>query len=245
VFDLSGKTAVVTGAGQNVGAGIARALAAQGATVHVNDIVTERAQGTVDQIVAAGGTAAVASFDVTDYDATIDAMAAIGTVDILVNNAGNGGAEGMGLVQFRDSDPSGWMGAINVNLFGVLHCSRAVINGMCDRGFGRVITISSGAGITGLRIGVSPYAAGKGGAIAFMRHLAMENARFGVTANSLALGLMQPENSGPVDALAKQIPVGRTGTPEDVGFGCVYLASDEASWITGQTIHLDGGATFG
>jgi NAD(P)-dependent dehydrogenase (short-subunit alcohol dehydrogenase family) len=245
MFDLSGKSAVVTGAGQNVGAGIARALAAQGATVHVNDIVGERAQRTVDQITAAGGTAAVASFDVTDYDAVTDAMAAIGTVDILVNNAGNGGAEGMGLTQFRDSEPAGWMGAINVNLFGVLHCSRAVINGMCERGFGRVITISSGAGITGLRIGVSPYAAGKGGAIAFMRHLAVENARDGVTANSLALGLMQPENSGPVDALAKQIPVGRTGTPEDVGFACVYLASNEASWITGQTIHLDGGATFG
>ena len=173
MFDLSGKTAVVTGAGQNVGAGIARALAAQGATVHVNDIVAERAQQTVDQIAAAGGTAAVASFDVTDYDATTDAMNAIGSVDILVNNAGNGGAEGMGLTQFRDSEPAGWMGAINVNLFGVLHCSRAVINGMCERGFGRVITISSGAGITGLKIGVSPYAAGKGGAIAFMRHLAM------------------------------------------------------------------------
>jgi NAD(P)-dependent dehydrogenase (short-subunit alcohol dehydrogenase family) len=245
MFDLSGKTAVVTGAGQNVGAGIARALAAQGATVHVNDIVEARAEQTVEQITSAGGSAATASFDVTDYDATTDAMDAIGTVDILVNNAGTGGAEGLGLTQFRDSEPAGWMGAINVNLFGVLHCSRAVINGMCERGFGRVITISSGAGITGLRIGVSPYAAGKGGAIAFMRHLAMENARFGVTANSLALGLMQPENSGPVDALAKQIPVGRTGTPEDVGYGCVYLASDEASWITGQTIHLDGGATFG
>jgi NAD(P)-dependent dehydrogenase (short-subunit alcohol dehydrogenase family) len=245
MFDLSGKTAVVTGAGQNVGAGIARALAAQGATVHVNDIVEARAAQTVEQITAAGGSAATASFDVTDYDAVSDAMATIGTVDILVNNAGNGGAEGMGLTQFRDSEPAGWMGAINVNLFGVLHCSRAVINGMCERGFGRVITISSGAGITGLRIGVSPYAAGKGGAIAFMRHLAMENARDGVTANSLALGLMQPENSGPVDALAKQIPVGRTGTPDDVGFGCVFLASDEASWITGQTIHLDGGATFG
>jgi NAD(P)-dependent dehydrogenase (short-subunit alcohol dehydrogenase family) len=245
VFDLSGKTAVVTGAGQNVGAGIARALAAQGATVHVNDIVEARAEQTVEQITASGGAAATTSFDVTDYDAVTDAIASIGTVDILVNNAGNGGAEGMGLTQFRDSEPAGWMGAINVNLFGVLHCSRAVINGMSERGFGRVITISSGAGITGLRIGVSPYAAGKGGAIAFMRHLAMENARSGVTANSLALGLMQPENSGPVDALARQIPVGRTGTPEDVGFGCVYLASDEASWITGQTIHLDGGATFG
>ena len=244
MFDLSGKVAVVTGAGQNVGAGIARALAAQGATVHVNDIVSERAQATVGQIEAAGGRAATAPFDVTNYDAVTHAIAEIGTVDILVNNAGNGGAEGMGLVQFRDSEPSGWMGAINVNLFGVMHCSRAVINGMCERGFGRVITISSGAGITGLRIGVSPYAGGKGGAIAFMRHLAAENARDGVTANSLALGLMQPENSGPVDALAKQIPVGRTGTPEDVGYACVYLASDEASWITGQTIHLDGGSTF-
>jgi NAD(P)-dependent dehydrogenase (short-subunit alcohol dehydrogenase family) len=245
MFDLSGKVAVVTGAGQNVGAGIARTLAAQGATVHVNDILEDRAQQTVAQIADAGGSAATAPFDVTDYDAVTDAIAAIGTVDILVNNAGNGGAEGMGLTQFRDSEPAGWMGAINVNLFGVLHCSRAVINGMCERGWGRVITISSGAGITGLRIGVSPYAAGKGGAIAFMRHLAMENARSGVTANCLALGLMQPENSGPVDALAKQIPVGRTGTPEDVGYGCVYLASDEASWITGQTVHLDGGATFG
>jgi NAD(P)-dependent dehydrogenase (short-subunit alcohol dehydrogenase family) len=245
MFDLSGRTAVVTGAGQNVGAGIARALASQGATVHVNDIVEERAQQTVDAIVGAGGAAASAPFDVTDYDAVTDAVARIGTVDILVNNAGNGGAEGMGLTQFRDSEPAGWMGAINVNLFGVLHCSRAVINGMVERGFGRVITISSGAGITGLRIGVSPYAAGKGGAIAFMRHLAIENARDGVTANSLALGLMQPDNSGPVDALAKQIPVGRTGTPDDVGVACVYLASNEASWITGQTIHLDGGATFG
>jgi NAD(P)-dependent dehydrogenase (short-subunit alcohol dehydrogenase family) len=245
MFDLSGRVALVTGAGQNVGAGIARALAAQGAKVHVNDIVSERAQQTVAQITDAGGSAAIAPFDVTDYDAVTDAVASIGTVDILVNNSGNGGAEGMGLVQFRDSEPAGWMGAINVNLFGVLHCSRAVINGMCERGFGRVITISSGAGITGLRIGVSPYAAGKGGAIAFMRHLAMENARSGITANCLALGLMQPANSGPVDALAKQIPVGRTGTPDDVGYGCVYLASDEASWITGQTIHLDGGATFG
>src|SRR5215208_826886 len=209
MFDLSGKTAVVTGAGQNVGAGIARALAAQGATVHVNDIVAERARATVQQITDAGGTAAVASFDVTDYDRVTDAMDAIGTVDVLVNNAGNGGAEGMGLVQFRDSDPSGWMGAINVNLFGVLHCSRAVINGMCDRGFGRVITISSGAGITGLHIGVSPYAAGKGGAISFMRHLAAETARFGVTANSLALGMMQPANADATAALVRQIPVGR------------------------------------
>jgi NAD(P)-dependent dehydrogenase (short-subunit alcohol dehydrogenase family) len=244
MFDLEGRTAVVTGAGQNVGAGIARLLAAQGATVHVNDIVDERARATVAQITGAGGSASTAPFDVTDYDAVTDAFAAIGTVDILVNNAGNGGAEGIGLVQFRDSEPEGWMGAINVNLFGVLHCSRAVVNGMCERGFGRVITISSGAGITGLHIGVSPYAAGKGGAIAFMRHLASETARFGVTANSLALGMMQPANADSTAALVRQIPVGRTGTPDDVGAACVYLASDESSWMTGQTLHLDGGSTF-
>src|ERR1700746_498582 len=111
MFDLSGEGAVVTGAGQNVGAGIARALAAQGATVHVNDIVDERAQQTVDQIVAAGGQAAPAPLAAPDYHAGTAAMAASGTVDILVNNAGNGGAEGMGLVQSRDSEPAGWMGA--------------------------------------------------------------------------------------------------------------------------------------
>jgi NAD(P)-dependent dehydrogenase (short-subunit alcohol dehydrogenase family) len=107
-----------------------------------------------------------------------------------------------------------------------------------------VITISSGAGQTGLAIGVSLYAAGKGGAISFMRHLAAETARFGVTANSLALGLMQPDNSAALTALERQIPVGRTGTPDDVGAACVYLASNEASWMTGQTLHLDGGSTF-
>ena len=107
-----------------------------------------------------------------------------------------------------------------------------------------VITISSGAGITGLHIGVSPYAAGKGGAISFMRHLAAETARYGVTANSLALGMMQPANADATAALVRQIPVGRTGTPDDVGTACVYLASDEAAWMTGQTLHLDGGATF-
>ena len=101
MFDLSGRVAVVTGAGQNVGAGIA-ALAASGATVHVNDIVGERADDTVAQIVDAGGAASVAPFDVTDYDAVCAAIADVGTVDILVNNAGNGGAEGMGLVQFRE-----------------------------------------------------------------------------------------------------------------------------------------------
>lgn len=248
MFDLTGKVALITGAGQGVGAGIARALAAQGASVAVNDVRAERAQDVVDTITAAGGRAAVAAFDVTDYAAVSAAVeqvaASLGAVDILVNNAGNGGAEGMRPQQFRESDPASWEGPIRVNLYGVLHCTRAVINPMCERGWGRVITISSGAGTVGLRIGVSPYGAGKGGALSFMRHLAVENARFGVTANTLALGLMNVQGapSEVTEGLAKQIPVGRLGTAEDIGAACVYLASPEASWMTGQTIEINGGA---
>jgi NAD(P)-dependent dehydrogenase (short-subunit alcohol dehydrogenase family) len=194
----------------------------------------------------AGGRAVAVGFDVTDYDAVVrgvaEVEAALGPVDVLVNNAGNGGAAGMVPTQFRDSDPASWRGPIDVNLYGVMHCSRAVINGMCERGWGRVITIASGAGTVGLHIGVSAYAGGKGGAIGFMRHLAIENARAGVTANTLAIGLMTNENQTVTDALARAIPVGRTGVPEDIAYACVYLASEEASWMTGQTIELNGGS---
>jgi len=247
MFELNGRVALVTGAGQGVGSGIARLLAAQGAVVAVNDLSPARAAETVASIAAAGGNAVAAVFDVTDFDevaaAIEDMNAELGAVDVLVNNAGNGGAAGMKPAQFRDSDPKSWHGPIDVNLFGVLNCSRNVIGPMCDRGWGRVITIASGAGMVGLRIGVSAYAAGKGGAIGFMRHLAIESARFGVTANTLALGLMtNPGGPGVAEALARQIPVGRTGTPEDIGALCVYLASPEASCMTGQTIHINGGA---
>jgi len=241
MFDLSGKVALVTGAGQHVGAGIARALASQGARVAVNDIVAERAEATAREV---NGEAVV--FDVTDLAEVTAGVARVverlGPVDVLVNNAGNAGAHQMGLTPFREMDPSQWSAPIEVNLFGVLNCSHAVIGGMCERGWGRVITISSGAGTIGSHIGVSTYAAGKGGAIAFMRHLAIENARTGVTANTVALGLMQPGSEDSTAALARAIPVGRTGRPEDVGPLCVYLASDEASWMTGQTIELNGGS---
>jgi len=244
MFDLSGRVALVSGGGQNQGAGIARALAAQGAAVAVNDLYGERAEAVVKQIAARGGRALAAPFDVTDL-AGVEAGVAraareLGPIDVLVNNAGV--PEGMGIAQFREMDPAAWRRYIDLNLYGVTNCCKAVIDGMCERRFGRVITISSGAGQTGLALGVSLYAAGKGGAIAFMRHLALELARFGVTANTLALGLMS--NAGgaePTEALARTIPVGRLGTPEDVGAAVVYLASNEAAWLTGQTIGLNGG----
>jgi len=248
VFDLTGKVALVTGSGQSVGAGIARTLAAQGATVAVNDILEDRAAATAATISDAGGHAAAFPFDVTDLSAVDNGVAAIegalGPVDILVNNAGNAGAPGMVVSQFRDMDPAVWDRFVAVNLYGVLNCSRAVIDGMCERGWGRVITISSGAGVIGMRMGISIYAAAKSGSIGFMRHLAMEVARQGVTANTLALGLMGVQELTELTRdTAKQIPVGRLGSPEDVGAACAYLASEEAAWMTGQTINLNGGAT--
>ena len=151
--------------------------------------------------------------------------------------------DGMVPAQFRGSDPETWHGPVDVNLFGVMNCCHVVLDAMCDNGFGRIVTIASGAGMVGLRIGVSPYAAGKGGAIAFMRHLAVENARKGVTANTLALGLMTGnEGSDVTKALAQQVPVGRLGRPDDIGPFCVYLASNEAAWFTGQTVHVNGGS---
>ena len=246
MFDLTGHVALVTGAGQNVGAGIARALAAQGAALVVNDFHADRALRVAKEINQAGGQAVAIAFDVTDLAEVIagfdEASARLGHVDVLVNNAGTGGpTEPMPMAQFADMAADKWAPIIAVNLFGPMNCAKAAIGSMIDRQWGRVITISSGAGQIGMNIGVSPYAAGKAGASGFMRHLAIENAKHGVTVNTISLGLVR-DDPGMVEALAKTIPVGRMGTPTDVGALAVYLASDEASWLTGQTIGLNGGA---
>ncbi len=242
MFDLSGRTALVTGAGQNIGAGIARGLAGQGAHVVVNDYFADRAQATADEITAAGGSAVPSVFDVTDLDAVLAAVAEIGVVDILVNNAGLAGPTDMKAEQFRGMDPADWQASVDVNLYGVMHCCHAVIDGMCERGWGRIITVSSAAGTHGVNIGVAPYSAGKGGGLAFTRSLALEVARSGVTANTLALGLFERKNREITEHFARAVPVGRTGRPEDVAAACVWLASDEAEWVTAQTIGINGGS---
>jgi NAD(P)-dependent dehydrogenase (short-subunit alcohol dehydrogenase family) len=242
MYDLSERVALVTGAGQNVGAGIARALSRQGAHVLVNDIVQERADEVVHQIKLSGGTARTVLFDVSNLSSVLTALATTEPIDILVNNAGNAGSERMQPRPFVEMDPEAWESPIRVNLYGVLHCCHAVVPGMCARGRGRVVTISSGAATAGVNIGVAPYSAGKGGAIAFTRSLALEVARAGVTANSLAIGLMENPDPQMTERLARSIPVGRTGTPEDVAAACVWLASDEAAWVTAQTIQVNGGS---
>ncbi len=262
MFDLTGKTALVTGAGQGVGAGIARRLAQAGANVFINDLIGERAEAAATGI----ENAEPLPFDVTDYDAVKSALQNLENlgaktkqrkgesgIDILVNNAGI--PKNMGMEKFKDTTPENWRPYIDINLYGVMSCSHCVLAGMAERGWGRIITISSGAGTVGLNTGVSAYAAGKGGGISFMRHLALESAKDGITANTVALGLMNtigdsapesgtentPELSEIIAKMAKAIPTGRLGTPDDVGAICVYLASPEADWITGQTIQLNGG----
>ena len=242
MFDLAGKTALVTGAGQSVGAGIAQALAVQGASVLVNDVIEERAQSIVDEINADSGTAMPLVFDVTDRAAVIDAFQISGHIDIVVNNAGNAGTENMNPTPFSDMDPNDWEAPIRVNLYGVLHTTHAALPNMIESGWGRIITISSGAANSGVNIGVAPYASAKAAGQAFTRTIAAENARTGVTCNAIALGLMENTAGGDHTAsMARTIPIGRLGTPHDVGTMCVYLASEEASWVTGQTFHVNGG----
>lgn len=242
MFDLEGRVALVTGAGQHVGSGIADALAAHGATVLVNDVIAERAMEVASRIETAGGSAVPLPFDVTELSSVVEAIGQMEHVDILVNNAGNGGAHPMAVLPFVEMDPTMWDAPIRVNLYGVLHCCHAVVPGMVQRGWGRVITISSGAGTAGVNIGVTPYSAGKGGGIAFTRSLALEVARAGVTANTLALGLMEMPDPQLTERLARSIPVGRTGMPPDVAAACIWLASDEAAWVTAQTIQVNGGS---
>ncbi len=244
MFDLTGRLALVTGAGQGIGAGVAKHLASQGAKVVVNDIVLDRAESTAEAIRSADGSAEGLAFDVTDREQVRDVLGPR-DFDIVINNAGNAGAHRMEPRPFREMSPDQWASPIDVNLHGVMNTTHAVLPGMCERGFGRLITISSGAGVVGLGIGVAPYGAAKGGAISFMRHMAIENASLGVTANSVALGLMEMteiHDEALVAKLASTVPCRRLGNGDDLGPAVVWLASNEASWVTGQTIQVNGGS---
>jgi 3-oxoacyl-[acyl-carrier protein] reductase len=249
MFDSKGRVALVTGAGQSVGAGIATVLARQGAAVVVNDLYEDRAEKVAAAIVEEGGRAIAAAFDVTDLDAVVEHVAAASEefghhVDILVNNAGV--AEERVTMPFRELLPEQWRASIDLNIYGALNCTKAVLDGMCDAGWGRIVQISSGSARTGQNIGVSMYATGKSGIEGFIRHLAAETGQFGVTANILALGHQKNlEDKMPAqmirDILAT-IPIGRLGDAIEIGGACAYLVSDESAGITGQTIDFNGGS---
>jgi NAD(P)-dependent dehydrogenase (short-subunit alcohol dehydrogenase family) len=256
-LDLTGRHVLVTGGGQGIGRGIALGFAAAGAQVLVNDLDPARARTVVDEIQAQGGAGHASAFDVTDFgavEAAVHAAArAVAPVDVLVNNAGNAGAACFGgRDPFAETTPDDWDPFVQVNLYGAMHCCRAVLPGMIAGGFGRLLTIVSDAGRVG-DVGGAAYSAAKAGAAGLTRALARENGRYGITANNISLGTMrtpatEPLWADPDNDIAKGIlrsyVVRRPGAPEDVAGLAVYLASDHASWITGQTYPLNGGYSF-
>ena len=253
-IELTGRRVLITGGGQGVGRGLALAFAAAGATVLVNDLRGERSQAVVDEIADGGGTAASVPFDVTDYGSVTQALSASGPVDVLINNAGNAGAEGFASrARFAETEPGDWEAFLQVNLYGVLHCTRAVLPGMVANQFGRIITIVSDAGRTG-DPGGAVYGAAKAGAAGLTRSVALENGRFGITANNISLGTMRTPLTEPLWSEAADSPqakailanyaIRRPGLPEDLTRLAVLLASTHGSWITGQTICVNGGYSF-
>lgn len=247
MFNLSGKTALVTGAGQGVGAEIASALARFGAAVAVNDLSLDRAEESAQHIRAAAGTASAVVADVTDMDA-VNAMVAqvertLGPVDILVNNAGLP-ASGMPLATFAESTPSDWDAVLQINIHGVLHCCHAVLPRMTARGWGRIINISSDSGRTG-EARMAVYSASKAAGAGFSRSLAKEVGEDGITCNTLSLGTILPPTVPANDARLtnhrRRYPARRLGSPNDIAGAVIWLASDAGSWVTGQTIPVNGG----
>ena len=255
ILDLTGRVALVTGAGQGVGAKTAHYLAAQGARVVVNDYVAERAEAVTQEIKEAGGAAIGVQGDVTDFasvTAMVDTTAdAFGAIDVLVNNAGNAGADPSALGgnrTFWEIDPAAWEPFLQVNLYGVMNCCRAVIPGMLEAGNGgRLITIISDAGRVG-EPGLEAYSAAKAGAAGLMRALARSLGRFEITANCVAIATTRTpaveamtSNEDLVKRMLRNYIIRRVGEPSDVAAMVTFLASNAASWTTGQTYPVNGG----
>jgi acetoacetyl-CoA reductase len=241
LFDLSGRAALVTGSTRGIGLAIARALAAAGARVALNGRTPAQVEEQVAALGAEGLSAVAAPFDVSDGPAIATALERLGPLDILVNNAGIT-RDGM----FHKMTVEQWCDVINTNLNSLFNMCRPVIEGMRERGFGRIINISSINGQKG-QMGQANYSAAKAGDIGFTKALAQENANKGVTVNAICPGYIATEMvlAVPKDVLEKailpQIPVRRLGQPEEIARCVVFLASDDAGFITGSTLSANGG----
>ena len=241
---LSGKVALVTGAGRGIGKAIALAFARQGADVAVSDIDGPAAESAAGEIRALGRRAIAAVGNVADPEESkrmIDqAVAELGRLDILVNNAGI--RRDKLLLGMADAD---WDAVLAVNLKGVFNCTRAALRPMGKQRFGRIINIASIVGITGNK-GQANYAASKAGVIALTKSVAKEMASRNITANAIAPGFIETDMTETLPdeykaALLAQIPMGRMGRADEVANVAVFLASDLANYVTGHVIQVDGG----
>ena len=244
LFNLEGRVALVTGAGQGMGLGVVRALCRQGASVVINDYCPERADAAVAALKADGFKVCAAYGDITlpavREQLVSTAQSTFGAIDILVNNAGVPSGMSNSLRKFKDLVDEDFERQLDLNLRAILGLTRLVMPAMCERGFGRLVVITSESWRLGMPLGLSNYAAAKAAALGFMRHLAHEVGRQGVTANAVSLGSMN--NYGYDDIAKRTTAVGRAGTPDDVGAAVTYLVSNEASWMTGQVLALNGGS---
>ncbi len=251
---MANRVALVTGGAQGIGEGISRKLGAAGFRVAVADLQVEAAQQTAKEIEAAGGQAIAVAVDVTDSASVRAAVeqinAELGPVDVAVNNAGWDD-----FMKFVDTDEDFWDKILEINFKGALRVCHAVVPGMVERGFGRVINIGSDAGRVGSSL-EAVYSGAKGGIIAFTKTLAREVATKGVTANSVCPGPTDTpalrkfaDNSGQdadkvLGGMVRGVPMKRLALPSDIAAAVAFFASDDAGYITGQTLSVSGGLTM-
>jgi 3-oxoacyl-[acyl-carrier protein] reductase len=242
---MSGKVALITGAAKGIGRGIAQVFAGEGATLVIADIDAVAGEAAAAQLAAGGASVEFVRVDVTDRDSCRKAVAVVlerhGRIDTLVSNAGI-----YPQAFLADMTEADWDGVFAINVKGMFFMVTAVLPGMREQGYGRVVLTSSVTGpLTGYP-GWSHYGATKAAMLGFMRSAAIEVAQQGVTINAVMPGnILTPGMEGMgqeyIDDLAASIPMKKLGTPEDVGYAMLFLASDEAAYITGQTIVVDGG----
>jgi len=241
------KVVIVTGAARGMGRATALAFAREGAKVAVTDVSADEAHSVVREIGQAGGDAVAIQADVsdlTDVSRMVDAVIErYGTVDVLVNNAGVLGKTG----PLEEIAPEEWARVIDINLTGVFNCTKAVLPIMKERGGGKIVNVSSSAGRSYSTFGAAHYTASKAGILGLTRHTASEAAPYNINVNAVAPGSMDTEMvrlSATPEHIAQEEannPLGRLGTPEDEAHLVLFLASEEASYITGATVDINGG----
>ena len=249
---LKDRTVLLTGGANGIGAAIARRLGEEGCTVGILDLDADGGGKVVAEIKAAGGKASLHTADISDYAAVTRAIEdfekTAGPIALLVNNAGWDRA-----ASFLDTTPDFWSKVVGINLYGPLNVSHIVMKGMAARGFGRIVNIASDAGRVGSS-GEAVYSACKGGMIAFSKTMARELVSKGIIVNTLCPGptdtailrsfLEGPDGTKIAEGLKRAIPMRRLGSPEDYPGLVAFFLSDDATYITGQTISVSGGLTM-